>query len=209
MISVLGGDYTGYRSTTNGLAATDKYGASFGGLSVSWDIKLDQSGGFFTYTYTFSRLNGGALTPRISHALLELSPTITQQNIQALIANPNFTISLDSPRNWTSQQGNPNLPGTLYGMKMLPSSDGQLVFTFDSPQFPVWGDIFVKGGRNSTIWNIGFGTEPTQFTTIFTPWIPVPDTQTVPEPSSAMLAITGALGLVLAMRRRRTPPVAG
>jgi hypothetical protein len=108
------------------------------------------------------------------------------------------------------------MPDDLYGIKFTPTDKtaaSSYTFTFQSTQNPVWGDFYAKDGSGggppplvwATAWNSSFGSDPTSLTTDFTPWIPVPDTEStrIPEPSSLLLLVLGSSAVLGSKLRSR------
>ena len=112
---------------------------------------------------------GTALTPAGSHWIFEVSPIITDANVGQYIYDENFT--LVGPQTWTADpntpnsttpganNGNPNLPANLYGVKADTGTDPNTqppgvaggTYTFSSTQAPVWGDFYMKDGKQIVI----------------------------------------------------------
>ena len=212
-------EYTGSRSTppASGVVGYDGWSESQGGLKVEWTITQEPSG-LWSYTYTFSDENAlPPPNPELSHWILEVSPFITTANMsdyfifsdpsvvkgaETWAADPNSPDSTSPGAN----NGNPNLPADIYGIKF---DFSDWTYSFVSSQQPVWGDFYAKDGRHTdevaTAWNTGIGTEPDPGGS-FINYIPTPDTQSgvlVPEPGTAVLAIGAVLAGVYARRRRR------
>src|SRR5690606_15532951 len=94
---------------------------------------------------------------------------------------------------------NPSIPGDIFGVK-FDFGSGTSVYTLVTLRVPVWGDFYLKGGRDAntsnpppdadflSAWNTGFGTDPTLHTQDFNNWIATPATATtvvVPSPAAA------------------------
>lgn len=221
-------DFIGSRVLTPATPATDGITTLPTGTSdshtwndaflIDWNISYDNGTGLYTYLYHLAdskNSNGtyNALANNLSHWLLETSISFTTANI---FSGTSPSPSSDSPRTWTDQQGNPDIPGSLYGLKL----DGPgTTFTLVTNRAPIWGDFYAKDGKfaqqNVVAYNTGFGTEPLagQSASYYVNWIAVPDTinttpggtgdPLVPEPSS--MIVWGMLGLagVIAYRRRK------
>ena len=180
--------------------------------TLSWVVDDATTPGKWHYQYTFS-----VPTKAISHMLLEVSdadpgPAFTLDNLFSPTTNPANWISFPIPiQVWTDQQGNPGLPGPMYGMKLNNKfAATTVVISFDSDRMPVWGDFYAKSGGNPVplVYNNGFlladptvgahnGSEQDHLL--------VPDsTMTViPVPGAMLLAAIGT-GFAGWLRRRRT-----
>ena len=184
---------TGSRSTpqSSGVFAANGWTETNGGFTISWEILFDPNVAHWTYSYTITDKDGTPIEPEISHLLLEISPFISPDNVGDHIFNS--TVPITGPMTWTADpnspnttnpganNGNPNLPDDIYGIK-LDESLG--TYTFQSSQPPMWGDFYSKDGKQggivATAWNVGFGTDPNTSTMDFTAWVPVPDTLAPP-----------------------------
>jgi len=212
-------DYTGSRSTPplSGVVGYDGWSNDEGGFKVEWTITHELTG-LWSYTYTFSDKNAlPPPNPDVSHWIMEVSPFITMDNMSNYFtfADPSlvkgaewWTADPNSPNSTSpgANNGNPNLPADLYGIK-FDFTDS--TYSFLSSQQPVWGDFYAKDGRHTdmvaTVWNTGIGTDPVPGGS-FINYIPTPDTLPgvfVPEPGTAVLAIGAVLAGAYARRRRR------
>jgi hypothetical protein len=205
---------TGFRVTDSGntqIVAQDGWSYGSGGLKIAWDI-TDNLNGTWTYRYTFTAGDGGALRNLPGHMLVEL-PDLD------VVLQPS---DLPTRADWSTQPGNsnPGLPGSILGVKLDWGSADFVEFTAD--RGPMWGDFYAKGGvevihhghgNNEKIdriaYNAGFGTEPTGGTTNFGPWIPVPDPPgvgpaptVIPEPTTLALLVLGLCGVILRRKNR-------
>jgi hypothetical protein len=218
MVPVPASDWSGptaFRSTpdTSGIVAADGWTDANGGFKISWTIvdPQDSLSGYWEYSYTISEANGNTPTnPGLSHWNLEVSPVITSDNVDSYIFHTNQ--AFEGPKTWSGGVGNTvDQPGPIYGIKVPPGGTTLTNYTFSfwSTQNPVWGDFFAADGKHSgiwaTAWNSSFGSDPIGSTTDFTPWIPVPDTEStrIPEPSSLLLLVLGASGVLGSRLRLR------
>lgn len=211
-------DATGVRSIpdANGIHATENWLTD--GFTLSWEIT--QNNGNFHYVYNISGTEGGHLSKELSHIILELSPNINEENFANLIKNLTLTGAtikeVTDPKLYTPSDpgnSNPGLPGNVYGFKIDFDDDEQtfpIKIEFDSTRIPVWGDFYVKDGKNGGndvyAYNVGLGSDPTLLTQDFTNWIPTPDTQDVPipEPSTYILLSFILMGLGAIQYRRKS-----
>ncbi|MDP1835652.1 MAG: PEP-CTERM sorting domain-containing protein [Chlamydiales bacterium] len=203
-VDVNPGDFTGSRTTPNGVTGTGPWGNT-PGYKVSWNIT--QTGNVFHYAYDIT-----VPSKNISHTILELSDNINKDNISSLIYN--FKVNGSSKSTPTPTlfkptdpgNSNPGLPGGIYGIKIDMTSTTQKV-TFDSLRAPMWGDIYSKDGVSSGqfvyAFNKGFGLDPTG--SDFSKWIAVPDTKQikVPEPATYLLMLSGLTLAAFKLRSKR------
>jgi opacity protein-like surface antigen len=181
-------DMTGNRTTSSGVTATDDWVNNFS--SISWNITLN--GKWYHYEYTIS-----ASKPSVSHFVLEVSPTVTEENFDSLFKNFSGS-TIEGPDIITQK----NYDGkSVYGIKFdWGTNENSITYSFDSLRSPIWGDFIVKGGQ-SLAYNTGIGTDPTS--SPFTNWIATPDTVGVPEPGTLLLLGAGLLGIGALRRARR------
>ena len=148
--------------------------------------------------------------------LMELSDTITPQNVNEVITNMqlnNVAMTTPTPTLYSPKDpgnANPGLPGNLWGMKIsFPTGLNNWTISFDSILAPMWGDFYAKDGTNKGhfvyAYNTGFGVDPSMRTQSYIAWIPVPSMKTVPipEPSTYLLLITLLAGAVAISLRRQ------
>ena len=206
---------SGYRSTAADITAYGGWTQQDGGIRMSWNITRVGSLWSYSYTVADNVAPDATITPLVSHFLLEVSPTITGDNAQQIIQGISFvnpvlyTADPQSPDNRSpgGNGGNPNLPSDIYAVKF---DGGCFAWSFLSTRAPIWGDFYLKDGKQSGIvtvaWNSGFGTDPAEGATDFSGWIPTPDTygmEEVPEPSSILFLCIGLTAVATARRRFR------
>ena len=141
-LSVVGGSGDGL------LVATQQWNNP--ATTLSWVVDNTTTSGKWHYQYTLS-----VPTKAISHILLEVSdadpgPAFTLDNLFSPATNPANWISLPAIiQVWTDQQGNPGLPGPMYGIKFNSAfAATTVVISFDADRMPVWGDFYAKSGGN-------------------------------------------------------------
>ena len=191
--------YTGSLSTADGgLTGTGAWGA--GPITLRWTVSQNES----TWHYQYS-----LVVPEhdISHMIVEASPNFTIDDV----LNADGAFEALSVGDFNHGNGNPNMPGSVHGIKFDGTSGTNLTIDFDSPRVPVWGDFYAKDGVSpntqtfNVVWNTGFaaadpvvsahnGSEAFHLL--------VPDT-IIPEPSTIMLIFTGLITGGLYFLRRK------
>lgn len=220
---------TGARdSDGHGVTATEDWDE--GDFTIRWEI-TQQPNGLYHYTYWIEDLEKS-----LSHWNLQISDGVGLSAFSDFVEtyvhekddihyDDAFTPELGTH---SSGNGNPGIPGDLYGLKWdTPNVEIEIEdddeskfedldareahFEFDSTQPPVWGNFYAKSGgghKDDAViaYNDDFLAMPTSSTTDFTGWIPRPDgdTPVVPLPPAAAAGAVclGLLGLVRAVRRR-------
>jgi MYXO-CTERM domain-containing protein len=203
-------------SGSPGLAGTGNWVAPSPGTPIttlSWTVSRDSENDPWLYCYDFSTTAQGGL----SHIVIEVSvptedsPGFTLADVVSGSASASFELG------WAnSANGNPEIPGPIYGLKFPGSAQTVDQICFESYKEPVWGDFYAKdgaaGGQGiNTAWNAGF-LDPDPTAPYFADpadmnfHILRPDTRSgggddpIPEPASL-----GLIGVaLLATRRRRS-----
>ena len=195
-LAVTGGglDGTGFWITDNG--ETEWFPAE-----LSWEVTQD--GSLWNYEYTLKVYRAD-----ISHFIIETSSSFGSGNMFDAVY-PGTEIEIQTH---TSANGNPYIPGDVYGAKFDIGDEGvaepdytTITVSFDSDRDPIWGDFYAKcgavGGTQNTVWNEGFLVAdpldaPADGTVLN--HVLVPDT--IPEPATLVLLGLGSLAL---LRRRK------
>ena len=181
--------------------------------SFTWTVSRDSDSDPWLYCYDFSTTAQGGL----SHIVIEVSqptedsPGFTLDDIVPGSASASYVLG------WaTSANGNPNIPGPLYGLKFAGNAQTVDQICFKSYKTPVWGDFYAKNGAAggegvNTAWNAGFlDPDPLALYTAdpadMNFHILRPDTDAgggdpVPEPAAALLFALPCLAIGL--RRKR------
>ena len=166
------------------------------GSTLSWTVQqnLDYS---WNYEYTLT-----VASKDISHIIFEVSDAFTADDFS------NASHGNSAVGDYGTDNGNPDIPSTMHGLKFDETEGTTLTISFDSIRVPVWGDFYAKNGNQAgdtvQLWNTGLtasDTDPTDAPASGTVsnHVLVPDTY-VPEPVTMSFLALG--GLALLCRRR-------
>lgn len=203
-------DLTGSRSVGNGLLGFNQYAST--DITISWVItKL--AGVNWEYSYTFKNVGAGTgspTPPAMSHVVFDLTDNAVYPRDLDAVVDQTLTgggsIGSTEFGTFTSSNGNPLMPAAgIIGVKFNTTNPSKSSFTitFTSNRAPVWGDIYLKGGNNSVVYNAGLTRDGTLYN-LESPqvWIARPN-GVVPEPASVAMVCMGALGVLgLGLRRK-------
>jgi hypothetical protein len=186
----------GSRTEDFGITTGGEYASDGTSFTVSWEIEL--LGDVFRYTYAFS----GFESPDVSHFILDLTDDCVGGT-----ADPNCvtdaTVSLLEFNEFGTSPSNPGFPAlaSIVGVKFDALPDGTLEISFTSNRSPVYGDFYLKGGRESFAYNDGLTDHSSADVLDF---IARPNgAGVVPEPGSLVLLGAGLLGLSSLRRKHR------
>ncbi|HTL48316.1 MAG TPA: PEP-CTERM sorting domain-containing protein [Verrucomicrobiae bacterium] len=145
--------YTGSLTTASNPEGVVTTGHSWvdNGFKIEWNI-TQVSTDNWEYIYTLSSEDGtkwgtGAAAGGVSHAVFEISAAAQRTdfwNFQVDGVSVDDKVSIDNFGPGTQGNSNPNIPGTVHGIK-IDVSNG-LTYSFFSSKAPVWGDFYTKDG---------------------------------------------------------------
>ncbi|RNC70412.1 MAG: hypothetical protein ED859_06285 [Desulfuromonadales bacterium] len=193
---------TGSRSSSFGIYATD--GWANGNFKLSWNVS-SVGGGRWEYVYTFDVVPTSGKIKELSHFIVEVTQDGAPFNILAGTSAPK-----EGPATYRLSGSNPLMPNPLYGVKFdFGSTGGNAVYTMVTDRAPVWGNFYVKdgkdGGTSVVAWNNGLSHADyrTNLNLSSADFIVRPDGSATPAPVPAALWLFGS-GLVgmIGVRRR-------
>lgn len=191
---------TGTRTESSQLVTGGNYALDSDTFQIDWNITFGS--GFFTYQYTFS----GFDKPGISHIILMLSENCQEATKQTECVQSVGTGFNTEFGTFGPAPSNPGFPSSqsIVGIKFNVTGDGKsgTILQFNSLRAPMWGNIYLKGGKDSFVYNLGLANPGSNNTSDF---IPVPDTTSavIPEPSSVLLLGTALGWSALVIRQRK------
>lgn len=168
-------------------------------VAIDWKVSPLALGSWF-YEYTFSRFG----PPEVSHIILDLTDDALDDPlavVQPILSSG--TLDAVERGSFGPGPGNPGFPvGTsIVGVTFETDDPGtSFVLSFTSNRAPVWGDIYLKGGSASYVYNAGLLDRESESIAAF---IARPNGVLVPEPTSLVLIGVGPLALTPWIRRRR------
>jgi hypothetical protein len=180
---------------------------SYGSFRIESSV-TDLGAGVFQYDYliTSNVFNETEeifepLPQALSHWILEVSADALE--IGDVIIDGSIVTSHEigetELNDWTADQGNPGMPGTLHGIKFNIGGEAtSYSFSFQSYRTPILGSFYAKDGTGNYAYNT-YLDDPAEGLRII-----VPDTDTIiPEPSTFALLGFGIAGLFARRFRKR------
>ncbi len=98
-------------------------------VTFHWDVTQNEDLSWH-YEYVFDR---GSTQGNLSHLLLQTSANFTDADIW----NATPALQSENPTWYTPDNGNPNMPGSIYGLKFQPFPESSVsIISFDSARHP-------------------------------------------------------------------------
>lgn len=155
--------------------------------SMTWFVGFDTEKDMWHYSYTFN-----VAKYDVSHFIIQVSDNFDDNDLFNPSHNGPIVIGT-----YTIDNGNPGMPGEIYGIKFDQTSGTDLTVSFDSPREPMWGNFYAKdGSHGGAMWNSGLEDSETG------KFVKVPDT-VVPEPMTMLAACAILSPATLVFRRRK------
>ncbi len=167
-------------ATSGQIVASSPWDANF---KISWNIT--QLGSLYHYVYTLSKTNNASLGQGVDAFLLEVSPVLTSSNLNTLFSSLNL-FSAPTTYIGTTATGTTK---SVYAINFDFSNNKKPIIDFTTSLAPMWGDFYTYGSSGAYAYNANLGNDPTNLTSNFSGWIPVPGIYgaPVPEPSTWLL----------------------
>lgn len=190
--------FQGFLTSTDGKILTSDAWSELD-FKLAWNINQMEDG---SWCYEYSLTTDGdpplALTPAVSHFIIEISPNVTRDDFWGFDGPVELRLPDDDPFK--------DAPELNSALKLDFGVDGQTVWSFYSTRAPRLSDFVAKGGQ-SYAWNVGIG-DPIDGYELGDYYelgkILAPDTMTgIPEPGTMLLFGLGLVGAG-AIRRYRT-----
>lgn len=188
--------YTGSISTPAGITASAPWADS---MVISWTVSQNVD---FSWHYDYSF---NYELKAISHMIIAISPNAETGDFWDS-NHGNLQVGMYYPGG-----SNPGLPSNFYGLKIdVPQGADATSFWFDSNKAPVWGDFYIKdgkdGGNEVYAYNSTFGDGLHEHDPLANGSVgykilrPDTFTTTIPEPSTLLL-LGSALAMAGSVRR--------
>jgi hypothetical protein len=195
---------SGFLVTDSQVVATDGWQNSGGGFKISWLITDDGIAGFpIRYQYTISNASDGDLSKNLSHLILQVSANFSANDIANVVG---VTMDSGAPKTYVADGSNPDMPGSLYGIKFTPPTGtrANFTFSFDSTRAPMDGHFYSKDGQDSGVWVTAWNSA---FDGSGSAYLKVPDTFSpgptpIPLPATVWMGALGLIGVGLMKYRR-------